>query len=74
MSEAEMTIVQVELPEKTAQELDALVNKGWFTDRAEAIRLALVEFLGRNRLALMEQFQEEDIHWALNQRNIEDEA
>ena len=69
-----MTIVQVELPEKTARELDALVNRGWFNDRAEAIRLALVEFLGRNRLALMEQFQEEDIQWALNQRQTEDEA
>jgi Arc/MetJ-type ribon-helix-helix transcriptional regulator len=66
-----MTIVQVELPEKTAQELDALVKKGWFTDRAEAIRLALVEFLGRNRLALMEQFQEEDIHWAMDQKKAD---
>ena len=26
-----MTIVQVELPEKAAQELDALVKEGWFT-------------------------------------------
>jgi Arc/MetJ-type ribon-helix-helix transcriptional regulator len=64
-----MTTVQVELPEKTAQELDALVQRGWFADRSEAIRLALIEFLGRNRLALMEQFQEEDIHWALQQKD-----
>ena len=69
-----MTILHVELPEKTAQELDALVKKGWFTDQSEVIRLALVEFLGRNRLALMEQFQEEDIHWALEQKRIRDQA
>ncbi|MEW5872630.1 MAG: ribbon-helix-helix domain-containing protein [Chloroflexota bacterium] len=67
-----MTIVQIELPEKTAQELDALVKKGWFTDRAEAIRLALAEFLGRNRLELMERFQEEDIRWALDQSKTDD--
>jgi Arc/MetJ-type ribon-helix-helix transcriptional regulator len=66
-----MTIVQVELPEKTAQALDALVKNGWFTDRADAIRLALIEFLGRNRLALMEQFQEEDIRWALDQKKAD---
>ncbi len=66
-----MTIVQVELPEKTSQELDALIKMGWFTNRAEAIRLAVAEFLGHNRLTLIEQFEEEDIHWALEQHKSE---
>ena len=69
-----MTIVQVKLPPKTAQELDALVQKGWFTDRSEAIRLALIEFLGHNRLTLLEQFQEEDIRWALQRKETENQS
>jgi len=61
-------LIQIELPEKTAKELDELVKKGWFTDPSEAIRLALFEFLGRYRLNLIEQQQEEDIRWALEQK------
>ncbi len=63
-----MKVIQVELPEKTANELDALVKMGWFIDPSEAIRLAVVEFLSRNRMMLIEQFQEEDILCALEQK------
>jgi len=60
-----MKMIQVELPEKTAAELDALVKSGWFTSQSEIVRTALTEFIMRHRLALIEKFQQEDIDWAL---------
>jgi Arc/MetJ-type ribon-helix-helix transcriptional regulator len=60
-----MKTIEVQLPEPVAIELDALVKDGWFANENEIIRLALVEFVRRNRFALIEQFQREDIAWAL---------
>lgn len=63
-----MKILQVELPDKLAAELEALVRDGWFHSEAEIIRLALAEFMRRHSGALTEQFQQEDIAWALQQK------
>lgn len=65
-----MKVVQIELSDRMATELDALVKGGWFTDEVEVIRLALFEFIRRHRFALLEQFQREDIAWALQQKEI----
>ncbi len=63
-----MKSVQVELPDKLAEEIDSLVKAGWFQSEAEVVRLALVEFMRRHRLELLERFQREDIAWALQQK------
>lgn len=67
-----MKSINVELPDKLAQELDAMVKAGWFSNEAEAMRLALREFVRRNRLELLERFQREDIAWALKQKGTTD--
>jgi Arc/MetJ-type ribon-helix-helix transcriptional regulator len=64
-----MKAITIELPDKLAKELSAVVEAGWFKDEGEAMRLALLEFLRRHRLQLVEQFQLEDITWALQQRD-----
>ncbi|MBI1747816.1 MAG: ribbon-helix-helix protein, CopG family [Acidobacteria bacterium] len=63
-----MKSVLVELPDKLAAELDALVRDGWFHSEGELVRLALLEFVRRYRFELTEQFQQEDIAWALQQK------
>jgi Arc/MetJ-type ribon-helix-helix transcriptional regulator len=63
-----MKTIAVELPERVTDEIDVLVQNGWFADESEIIRMALWEFVHRNRFALMEQFQRADIAWALRQR------
>ncbi len=63
-----MKSLQIELPDKLATELDALVQAGWFHSEDELVRLALVEFVRRHRLELLERFQREDIAWALRQK------
>ncbi len=63
-----MRSLQVELPDKLAGEVAALVQAGWFRSEDELVRLALVEFVQRHRFELLEQFQREDIAWALQQK------
>lgn len=63
-----MKTLTIELPDRVAATLEGLVEAGWFRDESEVVRLALVEFLDRHRLQLAEQFQREDIAWALQQK------
>jgi len=64
-----MRVLQVELPGKIASEIDALIKGGWFTNETEIVRLALLEFVGRHRFELLEQFHRDDIDWAIQQKN-----
>jgi Arc/MetJ-type ribon-helix-helix transcriptional regulator len=57
----------VEIPERLADEIDAWVKAGWFVSEKELIRAALLDFVRARRLELQEQFQLEDIEWALRQ-------
>jgi Arc/MetJ-type ribon-helix-helix transcriptional regulator len=58
--------LKVDLPDQLAKEVQGLVQAGWFVSEAEITRLALAEFVHRHSFQLQEQFQREDIHWALN--------
>ena len=60
-----MKTIEIELPDALAQKLEELVKAGWFTSEDEIGRLALADFVGRHRFELQEQFQREDIAWAL---------
>lgn len=62
-----MTSMQIELPDQLARTIRHLVQTGWFQTEQEIIRLALVEFIHRHQAELTEQFQREDIAWALAQ-------
>lgn len=63
-----MRSVTVELPDRLAEELDAAVQAGWFSDEGDAVREALREVLLRHRRKLEEQFQRQDIAWALESK------
>lgn len=60
-----MKTLQIELPDQLAKEVEDLVHGGWFVDEAELARQALRELVQRQRLELAEQFQREDIRWAM---------
>ncbi len=66
-----MKSLQIELPDKLAEELDSIVKAGWFSSEAEVIQLALLEFVRQYRFELLERFQREDIVWALRQKGTE---
>lgn len=60
-----MKVIQVELPDELAEELREVVQAGWFHSEDEVVRVALLEFVRHNRFELLDQFQREDIAWAL---------
>jgi len=62
-----MKTIKIELPDQLANELDHLVNIGWFHNEKEGIRIILKEYLTRHNPDLQERFQREDIEWALMQ-------
>jgi len=45
-----------------------MVKTGWFSNKEEVVRLALLEFVRRHHLELLERFQREDIAWALKRK------
>lgn len=61
-----MKTLKIEVPEQLAKEIEELVRAGWFVSEAEIARLALAEFVHRHQYQLQEQFQREDIRWALS--------
>ena len=63
-----MKTVQVELNDRLAEELNALLRDGFFNTEEEAIRFALIKFIESREPALAERFQREDIAWALKQK------
>ncbi len=65
-----MKTIAVELPERVMEQMDVLMENGWFTDETEIVRVALWEFVQRNHFALAEQFQRADIAWALGQHAL----
>lgn len=66
-----MKTLKIDVPEQLAEEVEALVRAGWFASEAEIARLALAEFVQGHRFELQEQYQREDIRWALSLRDTE---
>ena len=60
-----MKILKLEVPDQLAKQIESLVQAGWFASEEELARLALSEFLSHHRFQLQEQFQRDDIRWAL---------
>jgi len=60
-----MKAIQVELPDKLAAEIKVYVNAGWFDSEGEVVRDALMDFVKRHRIDLLERFMRDDIEWAL---------
>jgi Arc/MetJ-type ribon-helix-helix transcriptional regulator len=65
---ADVKSITVELPDRLGEEVQALVNAGWFRDEPEVLCAALREFVQRHRPELAERFQREDIAWALREK------
>lgn len=63
-----MKTIMVELPNKAAAEISHYVRAGWFASDAEAVRAAMMEFVRRNRVEMLDRFMREDIAWALRQK------
>jgi Arc/MetJ-type ribon-helix-helix transcriptional regulator len=63
-----MKTIRVEINDKLAAELDALLRDGFFNTEEEAIRFALIRLIESHEAVLTERFQRDDISWALKQK------
>ena len=59
--------INVDLPDRLADEMARFVRDGWFQSENELVRAALAEFLRTRMTQLQERFQREDIAWAVNE-------
>ena len=60
-----MKSLNVELPDRLAEEVSRMVREGWFESENELVRAALAEFLSARQAELQERFRREDIAWAV---------
>ena len=59
-----MKTLKIEVPDRLAEEIEGLVQAGWFANEAEIVRLAIADFVRRHPFELQEKLQREDIRWA----------
>lgn len=64
-----MKTLKLEVPERLAEAMEGLVRDGWFADESEIVRQALAAFVNRHHFQLQEEFQREDIRWALGMKD-----
>ncbi|MFQ5858568.1 MAG: ribbon-helix-helix domain-containing protein [Anaerolineae bacterium] len=58
--------VQAKVPNHLFEEIERLVQAGWFRDVDTLIGEALRRFLESHRAELMEQFIRQDVEWGLH--------
>lgn len=57
--------MNVELPDRLADEVSRMVREGWFQSETELVRTAVAEYLRTRHAELQDRFQREDIAWAV---------
>jgi Arc/MetJ-type ribon-helix-helix transcriptional regulator len=63
-----MKTVEARISEQLDQQIDTLVEQGWFRNRRELFQAAIRRFLEAHRPELMERFTREDVAWGLHGR------
>ena len=62
-----MKTLSIDLPDNLVAAIHGYIKAGYFNSEPEVLMAALLEFVRRNRVDLMEQFAHEDIEWAKRQ-------
>jgi Arc/MetJ-type ribon-helix-helix transcriptional regulator len=63
-----MKTVEARISEQLDNQIDTLVEQGWFRSRDQLFREALRRFLDAHRPELMERMIREDVKWGLHGR------
>ena len=61
-----METVPTKIPSKIKEEMQHIVDEGWYANNSEFIRDAIREKISRIKLEQMEAFLREDIEWGLH--------
>ena len=60
-----METIPAKITKRLAEEMDELVEEGWYANRSEFIRDAIRDKLRASKLALLEAAVKEDVTWGL---------
>ena len=60
-----METIPAKITKRLAEEMDELVEDGWYANRSEFIRDAIRDKLRVSKLALLEAAVKEDVTWGL---------
>jgi Arc/MetJ-type ribon-helix-helix transcriptional regulator len=63
-----MKTIRAKIPNKLHQQMEELVEKGWFRSQEDIIDEAIRRFLVANKPALLEKFIRDDVQWGLRER------
>ena len=66
MGETQMATIQTDVPIRLLNEMQMLVEAGWFRDLDDLMLDALRRFVESHRAELMERFIREDMEWGLH--------
>ncbi len=69
MTTNSVTTVQARIPTRLLEEMQALVEAGWFRDLDDLLLEAVRRYLDARRPELMERFLRQDVEWGLNGRD-----
>ncbi|MFP4001899.1 MAG: ribbon-helix-helix domain-containing protein [Thermoplasmata archaeon] len=60
-----MKTLPAKVTPKLLEEIDDLVEEGWYSSRSEAVRDAIRQLVQRQKKERIEKAMEEDIEWGL---------
>jgi len=60
-----MKTLPAKVTSKLLEEIDDLVEEGWYSSRSEAVRDAIRQLVQRQKKEKIEKAMEEDIEWGL---------
>lgn len=61
-----MKTLPAKVTPKLLEEIDELVEEGWYSSRSEAVRDAIRQLVRKQKIEMIEKAMEEDIEWGLH--------
>ncbi len=61
-----MKTLPAKVTPKLLEEIDELVEDGWYSSRSEAVRDAIRQLVRKQKIEKIEKNMEEDIEWGLH--------
>ena len=63
-----MHTLQVNLSDPIFNSIKEYISSGYFQSEDDFMQAVIIEFIRKNKIELMEQFQREDIKWGLENK------
>ncbi len=61
-----METIPAKITKRLAEEMDGIIEEGWYANRSEFIRDAIRDKLRASKVALLEAAIKEDVAWGLH--------